>query len=86
VDSSGKAKYITMGFKTFWDATPGEIMNTHVIFISAAYDIKEGHSLALVMDTNNPEYGKPTFTPFDVNVHYNSDISQQSVLKITQKK
>jgi len=84
VDVFGTAKYITMGFKTFWNATPGEIQRIKVRMISAAYDLKAGHKLALVMDTHNPEYGTPTFLPFSVKVHYSKN--DPSVLTVTKEK
>jgi len=86
VDKYGTAKYITLGYKTFWDAVPGEKMKVKVTFISTAYDIKEGHRLALVMDTHNPEFGKPTLAPFDVKFYFSSEGSEQAVLKVTKKK
>ncbi len=86
VDIFGNAQYITMGYKTFWNSTPGAVMNVNIKFISAAYDIKKGHSLALVMDTDNPEFGKPTLTPFNVMFHFNKNNPEGAVLKITHKK
>jgi len=84
VDAYGTAKYITMGHKTFWNAVPGQIQKIKIPFISAAYDIKAGHRFVLVMDTSNPEFGKPTITPFDIKIHFSNN--NQSVLKVTQKK
>ena len=86
VDTYGNAKYISLGYKTFWDAVPGKKMNVKVKFISTACDVKAGHRLALVMDTHNPEFGKPTLIPFDVKFHFSGSCSGQNVLKVTAEK
>ena len=73
VDKWGKAKFITHGFKTFWDAEAGEIMEINIPLVSTAYDIPAGHHLALVIDTGDMMYGKPDLLPFRVSLHNNSN-------------
>ena len=82
VDKLGCATFITHGFRTFWDAKPNKIMRVKINFVTIAYDLKKGHKLAVVMDTSDDNYGKPTFLPFKVSVHYGKNYDEQSVLII----
>ena len=85
IDKLGGATFITHGYKTFWDAKPNEIMNVSIDFVTASYDIEKGHKLAVVMDTSDLLYGKPTLLPFKVQVHYGRSYDEQSVLMIPSK-
>lgn len=82
VDKYGNAVYITHGFHTFWDATAGQVMNVTIPIIATAYDIPKGHHLAVVVDSSDPLYAKPTLSPFTVKVHYYSSSAKQNVLTV----
>ncbi|MGL4369727.1 MAG: CocE/NonD family hydrolase C-terminal non-catalytic domain-containing protein, partial [Spirochaetota bacterium] len=80
VSSSGKAVYITHGVHTFWDAVPGETAELTVPIIATAYDIPAGHHLALVIDSSDPLYAKPSLIPFIAKISYSKTSSKQNTL------
>jgi len=82
VDKWGTATFITHGFHTFWNATPGQVMDVTVPIISTAYNIPSGHHLAMVIDSSDPLYAKPTLDPFKVNFHYGVSSAEQITLKV----
>lgn len=82
IDARGRATFITHGFKTFWNATPREPMTVPISFVTASYTIRAGHRLGVVMDTNDPDYGKPTLHPFTVRMQYGESEEEQSVLRV----
>ncbi len=80
VDKWGKAVFITHGAYTFWDAVPGNAFDVTVPILSTAYDIPAGHHLAMVIDSSDIMYGKPTLAPYTIKVHYSS--SKQNILTV----
>ncbi len=82
VDRWGRATYITHGFQTFWNATAGEVMEVTIPVIATAYDIPAGHHLAVVIDSSDPLYAKPSLVPFTVKVSYSSSSAKQNVLTV----
>ncbi len=82
VDKWGTATYITHGFHTFWDATPGEAMELTVPIIPTGYDIPAGHHLAMVIDTGDPLYSKPGLTPFNITYYYGKTEATQISLTV----
>ena len=82
VDVWGTATYITHGFHTFWNATPGQVMNITIPVLATAYNIPSGHHLAMVVDGQDPLYAKPTLTPFTVNFHYGVSSADQITIKV----
>ncbi len=82
VDKFGTGRFITHGFKTFWNAVPNEVMNVDIDFVSVAYDIPEGHRLGLVMDTSEADYGKPTEEDYRVKLHFSDDPEKQPFVKV----
>lgn len=82
VDRWGKAVFITHGAYTYWDAVPGQSMETTIPVLSTAYDLPAGHRLALVIDSSDIQYGKPTLMPYTVKVNYSSQWNKQNVITI----
>ncbi|HOP62195.1 MAG TPA: CocE/NonD family hydrolase [Spirochaetota bacterium] len=82
VDKWGTATYITHGFHTFWDATPGEVMDVTVPITTTAYDIPAGHHLAMVIDTSDPLYSKPSLRPFNIKYYYGKTADTQVMLTV----
>ncbi len=82
VDKDGTSTYITHGFKTFWDAVPGQIMDITVPILPTAYDIPAGHHLAMVADTYDYLYFSPSNDAFTVNFYYGSSSSEQISVKV----
>jgi len=82
VDKWGNATYITHGFHTFWDATPGAVMDISVPVMTTAYDIPAGHRLAMVIDTSDPLYSKPSLVPFNITYYYGNTAAKQIELTV----
>lgn len=82
VDSRGNATYITHGFHTFWNATPGELMELDIPILATAYNIPAGHHLAMVIDTSDPLYSKPGLVPFNITYYYGSTAAKQITLTV----
>ncbi len=82
VDKWGKAVFITHGAYTFWDAVPGKTFNVTVPILATAYDLPAGHHLAMVIDSSDIQYGKPTLYPYTVKIHYSSSSANQNILTV----
>jgi putative CocE/NonD family hydrolase len=82
VDKWGKAVFITHGAYTFWDVVPGKSFEVTVPILATAYDVPAGHHLALVIDSSDVMYGKPTLMPYTTKVYYNSSSAKQNVVVI----
>ncbi len=59
VDAAGFGTLITHGARAWHQAQPGQAMNLGLDLVATAYDAPAGHYLALVLDTQDPLYGKP---------------------------
>jgi len=70
VDENQLGTVFTHAPMTLWDVVPGE--ETHVGFdlIFTSAHIPQGHRLALVIDTEDANYGKPTQEPFKFTISY----------------
>lgn len=82
VDSWGKAVFITHGVYTFWNAVPGRSFDVTIPLLATAYDIPAGHHLALVIDSSDIMYGKPTLLPYTITINYGSSAASQNILTV----
>ena len=82
VSANGTAAYITHGFRTFWDAVPDLVMDIKIPVLPTAYNVPAGHHIAMVIDTYDPLYASPSFSPFTVSFYYGSSSAEQITLNV----
>lgn len=70
VDWFGTTTLVTYGPVTVWDAVPGEAMRVSLDMQFVAYDLKRGHKLALVIDTQEAMYTPPTDEDYTVTLPF----------------
>ena len=80
VDGLGFGRLITHGPMTLWDAVPGKEVALSVDLVAAAYDVPEGHRIAVAIDTYDPQYGVPTLAPYSIRLVHDED--HQSTLEL----
>ena len=80
VDWWGYGKLITHGTVSMHNATPGQSVKKTCELVAAAYDLPDGHKLALALDTFDLLYDVPTLTPYSLTFNHSS--SKQSTLSL----
>ena len=84
VNENGYGTFITHGFRTWYSARAGYVMEETIPFVATAYDIPAGHHLALVVDTSDFNYTRPDWLPFLLTLHHGT--SGQSKITLSYEK
>ncbi len=80
VDAFGFGTLITHGPVTLWNAETDRDHNVAIELIATAYDVAAGHHLALVLDTNDPQYSPPQLNAYHVDIPFtNTRVSTLAV-------
>ncbi|MAX66960.1 MAG: acyl esterase, partial [Halobacteriovoraceae bacterium] len=79
VNKIGAAKLITHGV---FSGRPS--VNSQISFdlVATAYDVPQGHKLALVVDTQDSLYARSSLIPYRLNFNYFEDKQMQLTLKV----
>ncbi|MCP4109608.1 MAG: acyl esterase [Desulfobacteraceae bacterium] len=83
VNSLGIGTLITHGPMTLHNAVPGQPVRLSFEMVVTAYEMPEGHKLAIAIDTYDVNYGTPTDEDFTVKFHYGDEY--ESKLNIPYK-
>ncbi len=83
VNWAGIGTLITHAPYTILDATPGRQMQINMDLVSTAYDVPQGHYIALVIDTADILYSPPTTSLYKIKVNYSN--TTHNTLKLPVK-
>lgn len=81
-DSTGYGMLLTHAPATINYTTPGERVKVSFEFLAIAHNIRQGHGLAIAIDTKDPLFVNPPSEDYRVNFHLSSDVNQQPKLLV----
>ncbi|SFC60307.1 alpha/beta fold hydrolase [Pseudoalteromonas denitrificans] len=80
VNWAGIGTLITHAPYTILNATPNETIEIDIDLVATAYDVPQGHYLALVIDTADILYSSPTTDLYKIKVNYENKINNTLTL------
>ena len=74
-NQEGRCRLITHGPITRHAVAPNKPFKASIELVTTCYEIQEGNHLALVVDTSDLQYKRPTKDDFDVSFHFADSIT-----------
>ncbi|WP_283235228.1 CocE/NonD family hydrolase C-terminal non-catalytic domain-containing protein [Pseudoalteromonas citrea] len=80
----GTAKLITHGVYTLPKAEAGEVIKLDIEMATTAYDVPQGHRVVLALDTQYPQYKKPTSRAYYIDIEYGNGRESELAIPFTR--